>query len=260
MIIGKTGVGKSCLINGVLNLKKNKAKEGENGLPQIIDEWKKKYPIEEDDSDIKGLNIWDTEGIEFSKKNQNDIEHHQNKINNIIQNNITIPNNQINCLWYCINGNRLEEEDKKYINSLLNIYEEKKIIGNLESIYENYKFPIIFIYTKAYQCEESNINLMKECLKKIEFFNLHPNELNYIDVIAKDKSYTNRRTKKIENEPKYNIKNLIEMSLKLGKKGMALPLLLNSNLLFKQLNDKAKVMLEKTNKISIELSKKKFKF
>ena len=68
LVIGKTGVGKSCLINGVLNLKNNKANEAENVEPQIIEGWKKKYPIEEVDSDIKGLNLWDTEGIEFSKK------------------------------------------------------------------------------------------------------------------------------------------------------------------------------------------------
>ena len=68
MVIGKTGVGKSCLINGVLNLKKNKANESLNVEPQTIEGGKKKYPIEEIDSDIKGLNLWDTQGIEFSKK------------------------------------------------------------------------------------------------------------------------------------------------------------------------------------------------
>ena len=216
----------------------------------------KKYPINDNDSDIKGLNLWDSEGLEFSKKNNNNIEHHQKRIYNIIKENMSIPNNQINCLWFCINGNRLEDEDKNYINLLLNTYDEKKIIGNLKSIYTNYKFPIIFIYTQAYQSEENNINFKKEALKKIEFFNSHSDDLIYIDVIAKEKSYTNRRTKKIETEPKYNIKKWIEQSLELGKKGMALPLLLHSNKLYKELNDKAKNMVEKLQQISIELTKK----
>ena len=63
---------------------------------QSIYGWKQKFPIIEDNSDIKGLNLWDTEGIEFSNKNKNDIENHLNKINNLIQNNFEIPNEQIN--------------------------------------------------------------------------------------------------------------------------------------------------------------------
>ena len=50
LVIGKTGVGKSCLINGVLNLKSNKANEATNAEPQVIEGWKRKYPITEDDS------------------------------------------------------------------------------------------------------------------------------------------------------------------------------------------------------------------
>ena len=45
LVIGKTGVGKSCLINGVLNLKNNKAEEGENEIPQKINGWKKNIQL-----------------------------------------------------------------------------------------------------------------------------------------------------------------------------------------------------------------------
>ena len=287
LVIGKTGVGKSCLINGVLNLKSKKAKESTSVEPQSIDGWKQKYPITEDDSDIKGLNLWDTEGIEFSKKNKNDIENHLNKINNIIQNNFEIPNEQINCLWYCVNGNRLEEEDKTYINSLLNAYKEITKLKGLESIIE-YKFPTIFIYTQAFQSEQDKIELMEKALRNIDFFNSESEEskeqsdtkeikkskipanandnenledsnnsgdFHFIDVIAKEKGYINRKSKKKEIEEKYNIYKLIDLSLKLGKKGMSIPLFINSNKLFKELNDKAEAMINKMDPIVIDLTK-----
>ena len=41
LVIGKTGVGKSCLINGVLNLKKNKANESLNVELRLLKEGKK---------------------------------------------------------------------------------------------------------------------------------------------------------------------------------------------------------------------------
>ena len=288
LVIGKTGVGKSCLINGVLNLKSKKANEATNVEPQGIDGWKQKYPITEDDSDIKGLNLWDTEGIEFSKKNKNDIENHLNKINNIIQNNFVIPNEQINCLWYCVNGNRLEDEDKTYINSLLNAYKEINILKDLKSITDKYKFPTIFIYTQAFQSEQDKIDLMENALRNIDFFNSKDSEpekskeqvgtkeskhqinandnenqddynnsedFHFIDVIAKEKAYLNRRTKKQEIEEKYHIYELIELSLKLGKKGMSIPLLINSNKLYKEINDKANAMINKIAPIAIELTK-----
>jgi len=258
LVIGKTGVGKSCLINGVLNLKSNKANEATNAEPQVIEGWKRKYPITEDDSEIKGLNLWDTEGIEFSKKNKNDIENHLSKINDIIQKNFEIPNEQINCLWYYVNGNRLEDEDKTYINSLLNAYKEINKLKNKKSFIDKYKFPTIFVYTQAFQSEQDKIDLMEKALRNIDFFNLknseseeskeqsgvkelkgskgqnNANEKNlensddsqifhFIDVIAKEKAYYNRKTKKKEIEEKYQIYELIDLSLKLGKKGCLFP-------------------------------------
>ncbi len=245
LIVGKTGVGKSTLINGVLNLNKNNAVEGNDAIPQKIEGFIKKYPINEEDCDIKNLNLWDTEGIEFSDLNNNDIKTHLKKIKNYITSHLEIPNEQINCIWYCVNGNRLEEEDKKYIESLLNTYEESKIMNYLKTAYENFKFPIIFVYTKAFDSESENIDTMEKALLKLDYYKNHQNELNFIDVIAKSKTYKKKRTGKTETENKLNLKKLIEESCKLGKKAMALPLLLSSNILCKELNNKAKKMLNK---------------
>ena len=85
LVIGKTGIGKSTLINNFLDLKKNKAKEGKTEQPEKIFGWAKKYPKEEEDTDIKGLNLWDTEGIQFSNEGKNDIENHQNKVKRFIE-------------------------------------------------------------------------------------------------------------------------------------------------------------------------------
>jgi len=49
------------------------------------------------------------------------------------------PNEQINCVWFCINGTTFQE--KEYIESLMNAYNEKN------------KIPFIFAYTKAIDCE-----------------------------------------------------------------------------------------------------------
>ena len=69
ILIGNTGVGKSALINEFLQLKNNKAKEGVTSEPQIIEGgWPKKYPVEEKDTDLLGINLYDTEGIEKKRE------------------------------------------------------------------------------------------------------------------------------------------------------------------------------------------------
>ena len=86
LIIGSTGVGKSTLINEFLELKDNKAPEGKTAIPQIIDNWPKKYPVNQGDTEIKGINIYDTEGIEKTKEGNNDINSHLDRIVTFISN------------------------------------------------------------------------------------------------------------------------------------------------------------------------------
>ena len=79
-------VGKSTLINEFLDLKDNKAPEGKTAIPQIIDDWPKKYPVNPGDTEIKGINIYDTEGIEKTKEGNNDINSHLDRIVTFISN------------------------------------------------------------------------------------------------------------------------------------------------------------------------------
>ena len=84
LVIGNTGVGKSTLINEFLQLKNNKAEESKGPKSMKIDYWPKKYPINEDDSPFDNIKLYDTEGIEKSNKEGNDIESHFKKIKKFI--------------------------------------------------------------------------------------------------------------------------------------------------------------------------------
>ena len=119
LVIGNSHLGKSTLINEFLQLKNNKAEEGKSYKPMRIDKWPKKYPLNEDDSPFDNINLYDTEGIEKSNKEGNDIESHFKKIKNFIVKQEIF--NNINAIWYCISGNRLDG-DEEYINKILNLY------------------------------------------------------------------------------------------------------------------------------------------
>jgi len=170
ILIGNTGVGKSTLINGFLHLKNNSAKEGDTAEPQKIGKWPKKYPINENDTDIVGINLFDTEGIE--KTGDNGFKPHMDKIVDFIHSPETNIKDKINAIWYCINSNRLDG-DEEYINSIFELFTGLTI-------------PIIFIFTQAYKSRKKDIKMIKQGLEKFKYFKEHPNELHFVEVITKD--------------------------------------------------------------------------
>ena len=177
ILIGNTGVGKSTLINGFLHLKNNSAKEGDTAEPQKIGIWPKKYPINENDTDIVGINLFDTEGIE--KTGDNGFKPHMDKIVDFIHSPETNIKDKINAIWYCINSNRLDG-DEEYINSIF------KIFTGLTKQITGLTIPIIFIFTQAYKSRKKDIKMIKQGLEKFEYFKEHPNELHFVEVITKD--------------------------------------------------------------------------
>ena len=207
ILIGNTGVGKSALINEFLQLKNNKAKEGVTSEPQIIEGgWPKKYPVEEKDTDLLGINLYDTEGIE--KKGKNNFDEHLSKIVKYINSPDSIIKNKINAIWYCINSNKLDG-DEYYINKILDLFSERKI-------------PIIFIFTKATQSREDDIEIVEKGLKNFDYFKKNPDKFYFIPVIAKD--YISKRTGKLI-DGKFGLDKLFETTKNLAKDTIMAPIM-----------------------------------
>ena len=119
---------------------------------------------------IPFLRLIDTRGIELSHQywvqqiteDCKTFIQMQRKTNNM--------NNFVHCLWYCITGNRFEDEEIKCINILNEVYKESKI-------------PIIIIYTQA---------LDKNAYIKMEEYIRDKNiGYKYIKVLAKEKELAN---------------------------------------------------------------------
>ena len=226
ILLGNSGVGKSTLINEILNLKQNKADEQKNYEAMHIKGWIKKYPIKEEDTNLKKIYLWDTEGIEYSKENTNDQSNHLKKVFEKINAQKSIPNEQINCIWFCINGKTLQPSEIKYIEELLKVYNPNCII------------PIIFIYTQAYEFENIYIEGFKEKLKGIKYFKENENKFHYIDLISKEYIYS-FRGEKISEKPK-NLKKLLKETLDISKDGMRVVVNDIINRICFDLNTKAK--------------------
>lgn len=226
ILIGNTGVGKSTLINGFLQLKNNISQEGNTAEPQRIDNWPKKYPISEKDSDIVGINLYDTEGIE--KTGENDFKNHLDRIVDFIHSPQTNLKDKINAIWYCINNNRLDG-DEEYIKKIFNLFSGLKI-------------PIIFIFTKAFSSREDDIYMIKEGLSKFEYFKEHPNDFHFIEVITKD--LVSRKTGKVI-EKKKGLDELLQETMKVSLNTIMAPIMKKISELF---NGYSMKILEKLSK------------
>ena len=157
MLVGKSGVGKSTLINNLLKLDENE--RAETGTGNYITTNIKSYQS----SYVPFLKLIDTRGIELNvgfgaedvKKQAIEYINEQNRSND--------SNNFVQCIWYCITGSRLEEAEIKLLNSLKSAYGENQL-------------PIIIVYTQA--VDKDLTSEMKNFIKK--------NNINeeFIDILA----------------------------------------------------------------------------
>jgi len=107
VIAGKTGVGKSTLINAVFG--ENLAK---TGVGRPVSQWTKQYTSDR----VRGLTLFDTKGFELG-----DYQTILSDLKNLISNRKTIdPKEHIHICWYCINdcGKRYEKEELDFIQEL----------------------------------------------------------------------------------------------------------------------------------------------
>ena len=154
IIIGKTGVGKSELINAITG--SEIAETGGFRPMRHTGTW----------HEIGSLRIYDNQGIEISK---------YNTIDNVITNIKEIvdeakksgqPDRFVHCIWYCVTGTRFEEDEELAVGKLLDIYEDKCM-------------PIIIVYLRAVSSE-----WVKNMKNGID--NAFKREIEFVEVLSKD--------------------------------------------------------------------------
>ena len=187
-LVGKSGVGKSTLINEVLRLKKEDC--AEEGIGQFITKETKPYKSDS----MPFLRLVDSRGIELNKKYgpkqvKKDAEEFI-----IGQKETNDPNKFVQCIWYCLTGDRFEDSEIELLNSLREAYEESKI-------------PIILIYTQA-----TNKNLVEGMKKYIKEKNI---EGNFMKVLARKIKLCNDKTIK-----SFGLPELIRETIKRCKKAI----------------------------------------
>lgn len=163
-VVGKTGVGKSTLINNVFRENLAQVGIGEPMTKHMKKITKRDFP----------LGIYDTRGFELGKEAQKEVKKElldeirkTQKTNNM--------NEQIHCIWYCVQAGsgRLEPEERDWIREFT---EES-----------NCNIPIIVVLTQAFQKSKA-----KELQSYIESLNMNVKKV--IPVLAEeaviDEDYT----------------------------------------------------------------------
>lgn len=157
IVAGKTGVGKSTLINGVFRENLAETGMGRPVTTHMRKISKKDFP----------LNIYDTRGFELGKDAQTEVK---KEILETIQKGISTNNvnETIHCIWYCINttSNRIEPEEIKWIKDLA---EENKMT----------QVPIIIVLTQAISQKKA------EEMKNI-ILDENPDVIQVVPVLAMD--------------------------------------------------------------------------
>ena len=181
LLLGKTGVGKSTLINGIFDF--DLAETG-FGRPITNDEKPKKYEYVTHED----LELFDSRGIEIDPSYGIDVNY--DKIHNFINEQFE-KNEPLNGIWYCLTGTRIEEV-------------ELNLIKKLKSMYKDNSLSVIIVYTQSFF--EEDFNEMKNYL-----INNIDNQLNIHNVVAKMKKMGDKTIKSFGlDELLEKTKNIIE--------------------------------------------------
>ena len=167
LLIGKSGVGKSTLINSFL-----KINEAETGIGGAVT----KYFIPYVSNLVPYFRLIDTKGFEGNI--QQEIDNIKAYINDKLLKN---KNEFIHCIWYCMTGTKYNQDDKKAIESLLKMYEYDCL-------------PIIIVYTITVDHEEAD-----EVLNSLKIFlgEKYYNKIDYIKVLAREKTIGIQKQKEL---------------------------------------------------------------
>ena len=125
-VLGNTGNGKSTLINACF-------KQYLSPESSVTPCHEFRIPKAFSNENLPDFEIYDTNGIEIS--GENDVDNRLIEISKFIKEKGADSNKMIDCIWYCITGNKFQDEEKRFLRKLNEIYFEK--------------FPIILVYTQT---------------------------------------------------------------------------------------------------------------
>jgi uncharacterized protein (DUF697 family)/GTP-binding protein EngB required for normal cell division len=152
VIAGKTGIGKSTLINAAFGQELTETGVGAPVTDKIKFIRAEDFPVQ----------IYDTVGLEMSAISQWKSLH---SIKDLIRSKRKTETeaDDVHCVWYCVNasGSRIEGQELKYIHQ-----------------FQKMKVPVILVLTKSYSREEAN-KLAEEAQKQLP-------DLDVVSVLAKN--------------------------------------------------------------------------
>ena len=201
LLLGKTGVGKSTLINGTLDLSENE--KAKTGVGEPVTKEFDEYISDK----RKGLRLIDSRGIELEGQNIKVVFDSSKKL---IEDRAREgdPDKLIHCIWYCFksSGLRFENCEKEILTLLMNQYDDNNL-------------PIIIVITQNYIAEDTEV--MIDYLKK-DFQN---REIIIIPVVAEKKNIGSKKNEIIVK--KDGIEELIIESFEKSQKAV-LPAVMKS--------------------------------
>ena len=189
LLIGKTGVGKSTLINSIFN---SDLAETGFGRPITMNEKPKKYEY----NTHEDLILYDSRGIEIDPNYG--IEINYNKIKNFINEQFQM-NEPLDAIWYCITGTKMEDV-------------EIELVKKLRALYKDNSLSTVIVYTQSF-FEEDFIAMKNYLITKID------DQLIIHNIIAKMKKMGDSIIKS------FGLEELVSLTKKLIEKNSNLVLL-----------------------------------
>ena len=158
LLIGRSGVGKSTIINAIFDY--DLAETG-IGRPITMYDKPKKYEYFNHDD----LELYDTRGIELDPNYG--IDKTSKTVEEFISEQLR-KNEPLNAIWYCVTGSKIEDI-------------ELSLIKKLQGMYKDDSLPVIIVYT---QCVDDEIFVQFKDYLNLQF----NNQVNITKILAKMKN------------------------------------------------------------------------